>query len=242
MIDVRLPVSLGAVALLAACTSPPQGNDAAAAASPRPSSGSTNPVVEKASLSPKPVAGFPDISIPEVGGIDAAAASRINAALATVRDQAAVSARECSQIAEGRPFSYGYAAQPTYNDKGVLSLRITGEAGCGGARGTMLTAAHTFDLSSGAEIDVVEASGRTPAALATLAAQEYEGGADCKTFVAGDGATLASAFVTPRGVGVNYSVDAGAAEGCTAEPGLASWTALATGGKLKEPLATLARS
>ncbi len=227
--------SFSLLAMLAGCGSEPQGDAASTAPSTQPSPGA-----DKATLMAKPVVDFADIAVPEVGGIDSAAAARINATLATLRDRAVEAAKQCRASAGSMPFQYRYAAQPSYNDRGVLSLRITGEGQCGGAKGSTIVAAHTFDLATGADVNVVDASGKTPAELAALAVQGYAGAADCKTFLAGDQASLDSAFVTDRGVGVNYAVNVGAAESCAAEPGLAPWTALAGG--LKAPLAIVAET
>ena len=233
MLRPCLQMSSGLALLLTACSSEPS-TDPTVVNSPT----ATGAVQGKAMLTAKPVPGFADVMVPEVSGIADAAAQRINTSLTTLRDRAAQAAAVCRADAGSQPSAYRFAAQPTYNDRGILSLRITGEAACGGAHGNTIAEAQTFDVASGAEVDVVAASGQSPARLAALAVDGYTGEAACKTFLAGDEATLGSAFVAEQGVGVNYAVSVGAAQSCTAEPGLVPWAGLTP--SLKAPLKRLA--
>lgn len=246
MSRLYLLAPFGVLTALAGCGAEPQKNSASTApaaqsgvAAAEATTTAQATAATKATLTAQSVPDFADISVPTISGINNAAAQRINATLATLRNRAVAGAKQCRTSAGSNPFSYRYAAQPTFNDRGVLSLRITGAAACGGTRDDTIVEAHTFDLATGAEVNVTEASGTSAAKLAALAVQGYRGDAGCKTFLAGDGASLGSAFVTDRGIGVNYTVDVGAAESCAAEPGVVPWAALAGG--LKPPLATLAQ-
>lgn len=141
--------TIAVLAGLSACNPPADGSDA------QPSGMPQNKVVEKkpssdaATFDEIQVSELEGIKIPTVSGIETAAADRINAALASIRESAVKSATECKATAGSTPFSYEFEAEPGYNADNVLSLRITGHAFCGGANGSTLVDARTFDLTTG---------------------------------------------------------------------------------------------
>ncbi|WP_198045875.1 PdaC/SigV domain-containing protein [Novosphingobium aquimarinum] len=239
-------VSIAVVASLSACQPPVDDSGA------EPTEMAQTKVIEEEPSSDSDAATFDEmqvsdlegIKIPTVSGIETAAADRINTALTSIRQSAVKSATECKAAAGSNPFTYELSAEPGYNADNVLSLRMTGHSFCGGANGSTLVDARTFDLTTGEEIDVVKASGMSSSELLKASAKGYAGDGNCKDFVDSnigtDQVEINSAFVTKDGIGVNYDINVGAAESCAADAGNVAWTALGDGTQIAEPLRTIA--
>lgn len=247
MTKTALP--LAAIVLLSGCgessapeatvpeATPEQAANAMPSAGPAPASAMPTARLE-------PVTGLPPgISIPRVVGLDAAISARINAVLDREREDA-VNAREaCTRTAEGRPINYALEARETYNDDGLLSVRMVGEAFCGGASGTTLGSAHSFDLTSGAEIDVIAATGLNRAALFELSRSRYTGEGACAELLTDrsrpgneEPADVSAAFVDRAGIGTVLTFGSGASESCGAEPAIIPLAEIKRQGRLLPPL------
>lgn len=191
---------------------------------------SVTPAIGRAVLKPRLLDGFPSISIPVVTGIASPVARRINLVLDRDRQAALAAAEQCRAGANGRPSSYMRKTNVTYNRNELLSLRFTGDAQCGGAHGSILTGARTFDLRNGVEIDIAKVT-RTPLpALGRLAASGYRGNADCRTFLVNSArsndVTARAAYLVPGGIGVLYDFNVGASGSCGADPAVVPVTKL----------------
>lgn len=197
---------------------------------------SEQPEVEAAVLTPVKMEG--NISVPRVTGIGAEAASRINAVLDREREEAIQAREACLRTAEGRGSEYELKAEETYNADGLLSLRMTGYAFCGGANGTTLYGSHNFDLRTGETIDIAAATATEPEILVQMALPHYSGPEECKTAIEqGDAlATLGAAYIDSEGLGVVYSLTPGAAESCGAYPAIIPAAEVRTKMQIEAPL------
>jgi hypothetical protein len=165
------------------------------------------------------VAASGDVSIPRVAGIAPNAARLINAALDKRRQAALAEAATCRDAAGASGSHYAITTAVTYNDAGLLSLRFEGDSFCGGANGTPLRGAATFDLRTGEPIDVAAHLKLERESLAALALPFYSGGADCAVVLQDRNlAPLGDVFLTRDGLAVSYDVLVGAAEGCSLPP------------------------
>jgi hypothetical protein len=237
-------VSIAVLASMSACKPSVENSDAQPAGMADTEAISEEPSGEAAIVDEMQVSDLEGIKIPRVSGIDTAAADRINSALAEIRKSAVQSATECKDTAGSMPFTYKLEAEPTYNADNVLSLRMTGEVFCGGANGSTLVDARTFDLTTGDEIDVVKATGLSVPDLVKASAKGYAGDGTCKDFVddsiGTDQLAFNSAFVTQDAIGVNYNINVGAAESCAADAGRIAWSALGDGSQMAGSLRKIA--
>lgn len=239
----KASLSLAAVLLLSACgdstTPEPAAPKAATTPSPAPAPSTAMPTARL-----EPVDGLPEgISIPRVAGLDAAVLARINAVLDREREDAVHAREACRRTADGRPINYALDARETYNDNGLLSVRMVGEAFCGGANGTTLGSAHSFDLTSGAEIDVIAATGLDRATLFELARGRYAGEAACADVLADrsrpgnqEPADVSAAYLDRAGIGTVLTFNSGASESCGAEPAVIPLVEIQRQGRLAPPL------
>lgn len=173
------------------------------------------PGSSSASLAPVDI-GDGAISWPRVTGLSPAAAERINAVLDR-RHEAAVAARkECREIAQGRETRYSSRAEERYNRNGLLSFRITAEAFCGGASGTTIADAVSFDLKTGREIDIAGLINPKLPQIAERGHSYYSGSEGCALFLRDqrEFAEPEALFIDSQGLGVIYAFNAGAAERC----------------------------
>lgn len=193
-------------------------------------------LLDSVELIPVPAAP-PGIAVPGVTGTGAVV-DRINAALDRERREATEGREDCLRRAEGRETSYALQAAERYNGNGLLSFHMSGYSFCGGARGSPMSGALTFDLRTGGELDVAALSGRNPEQLATLGRRYYAGHPDCKAFVRENPnlTRFAAAFVDRRGLGIVLAFDAGAAERCTDDPAIIPVAALRSSVEPRGPL------
>lgn len=156
------------------------------------------------------------ISWPRVTGFSSAAVDRINAVLDRRREAAVAGRNECRQIAQGRETLYSSRAEARYNRDGLLSFRITGDAFCGGANGTTIADALTFDLETGSEIEVARLIGLGQPQIGEAGRSYYSGNADCAAFLRDQRGLVEpkALFIDSKGLGVIYAFNAGAAESC----------------------------
>lgn len=162
------------------------------------------------------------IAYPRVMGIAPAAAERINAVLDRRRSEAITGRDDCRRTSEGREINYASRAQERYNQDGLLSFHIVENAFCGGANGTTITGALTFDLATGGEIDVARSIGPDEKIIAQVARRHYAGEPACAAFLR-DQPTLTridAMFVDRQGLGVVFAFNAGAAESCASSPAI----------------------
>ena len=173
------------------------------------------PASTSATLTPVDI-GDRAISWPRVSSLLPAAVDRINAVLDRRREAAVNGRNECREIAQGRELRYSSRADVRYNRNGLLSFRITGEAFCGGANGTTIADALTFDLATGREIKIAELIGLNRPQIAEAGRPYYSGSADCAAFLRDQRALagLEALFIDSQGLGVIYAFNAGAAESC----------------------------
>ncbi len=97
-----------------------------------------------------------------------------------------------------------------------MSFRITADAFCGGANGTTIADALTFDLATGSEIEIARSIGLGRPQIAEAGRSYYSGNADCDAFLR-DQPELAepeALFLDSHGLGVIYPFNAGAAKSC----------------------------
>lgn len=185
---------------------------------------SVTPALGRAVLKPRLIDGFPSISMPFATGIASPVARRINLVLDRDRQAAMDAAEQCRVVANRQPSSYTRKTNVTFNRNGLLSLHFTGDAQCGGAHGSILAGARTFDLSNGVEIDVAKVTGLALPALGRLAASGYRGNAGCRTFLVNRAGskdvTARAAYLVPGGIGVLYDFNVGAAGSCGADPAI----------------------
>lgn len=173
------------------------------------------PASTSATLTPVDI-GDRAISWPRVSGLSPAAVERINGVLDRRREAAVVGRNECREIAQGRETRYTSRAEARYNRSGLLSFRITGDAFCGGANGTTIAGALTFDLETGSEIQIARSIGIGRPEIAEAGRSYYSGDADCARFLR-DQPELTepeALFIDSYGLGVIYAFNAGAAESC----------------------------
>jgi hypothetical protein len=161
-----------------------------------------------------------DIAIPRVTGIDAGAARRIEAALERERARYRRWNGECRSLAaeadaEGAVEVEAIAA---YNAHRLLSLRLEGLAFCGGANGSPIHDAMTFDLRTGERIDVAAATGLPRDELAALARPFYPAGECAEPLGLAGGADFKTAYLDRGGLAVLYSFNSGATEACSLTP------------------------
>lgn len=162
------------------------------------------------------------IAYPRVAGIAPAAAGRINAVLDRRRREAITGRDDCRRTADGREINYSSRAQERYDQDGLLSFLIVENAFCGGANGTTITGALSFDLATGGEIDVARSIGSDEKAITEVARRHYTGEAACAAFLR-DQPTLTridAMFVDRQGLGVVFAFNAGAAESCASFPAI----------------------
>jgi hypothetical protein len=170
------------------------------------------------------LAAFADggVSIPRVSGIEAGAARRIEAAIEGERERYRRWNGECRRLAaeaemEGAVEVEAIAA---YNAHGLLSLRLEGLAYCGGANGTPIYDAMTFDLRSGERIDVAALTGLSGEQLAALARPFYPAGECSEPLGLAGGAEFKTAYLDRGGLAILYSFGGGASEGCSLTPAI----------------------
>jgi len=210
---------LASFALLAACSreqerSPDDGGRKTVAARPDVAAGA---LARAAGL--EPVAAPGDVSVPRVVGLEPSVARPINAALDERRRAALAEAAECRAAVGPGGGHYSLTTAVAYNDDGLLSLRFEGDSFCGGANGTPLRGAATFDLRTGKAVDVAAQTTLGREALATLALPHYTGGEACAAVLRDRAlAPLGDVFLARDGLAVAYDVSIGAAEGCSLPP------------------------
>ena len=156
------------------------------------------------------------ITWPRATGLSTAAVKRINAVLDRRREAAVTERNECREIAQGRETRFSSRAEERYNRNSLLSFRITGEAFCGGANGTTIGDALSFDLAAGREIDIAGLMGPKLPQIAAVGRSYYSGSEGCAAFLR-DQRKLAepeALFIDRQGLGVIYAFNAGAAESC----------------------------
>ena len=156
------------------------------------------------------------------------AEQRINRVLDEVRLTALRERAQCLGEAPKGRAEYNFKASPTYNRAGKLSFRMEGFAFCGGANGTFLQGARSFDTANGGEIDALAGSGMSRAALEALGRGYYRGEPACYDALQSEqeNATLAHGFLAEEGLGLLYAFSSGAAESCGAEPAVIPWNKL----------------
>lgn len=229
--------------MLAACSSEPVSQNRAATVDSATSAPTGQPVASALVAQFEQVASEPPgIDVPRVIGLPEPVAARINAALDQER-QEVVNGREACVRAAGAADKSHYAlkAVPQRNGGGLLSFRMDGDAYCGGANGSTLTGAKSFDLTSGEEIDVIPLAGLTAEQLGELARPYYRGSTDCAALFEQSNdmnqlVTVSAAYPAEDGLGVVYSFNAGAAEGCGSATAVIPRAVLTAAAGLRPPL------
>jgi hypothetical protein len=179
------------------------------------------------------------IRIPRVAGIPTDAARRINQVLDRERLSAVRARKECRSSANGRDIHYDLAAEVRYNKDGLLSLRLIGDSFCGGANGTPLYGLRTFDLRTGLEVDVIDATGLAAEALGRMAQPYYSTGTECEAIIAegSESARVMGAFLDAKGLAIVYRIMFGAGEGCSSVPAIIPTDVVRSRMRLSGPLA-----
>lgn len=218
-------LALGSILLLEGCdrsadvedlnAAPETGSSAAGSGPASLDRALRQPASTSATLAPVEI-GDRAISWPRVTGLSPAAVERINAVLDRRREAAVAGRNACREIAQGRETRYSSRAEERYNRDGLLSFRITGEAFCGGANGTTIANALSFDLETGREIDIAGLIGPDLPQIAELGRSYYSGSEGCAALLR-DQPKLAepeALVIDSQGLGVIYAFNAGAAESC----------------------------
>lgn len=158
----------------------------------------------------------PHHTMPQLeSGYEPTVARKVNAVLAADQ-QAVVAARvACRELAADRGFRHTFTTRTTYKSATLLSVHTSGYVFCGGANGSYIERARTFDLRSGNELDLADTLGVQHAELTALAVPRYSGGVACAKELHPRGADFERPvlYLTETGLAVHYLFLHGVSEG-----------------------------